>query len=90
MREGNDLHYEMHIPLKEALIGFSTTIKHFDAHEVTVQRSGVTPTGAVEKIAGEGMPEHNFASEKGDLYVHFVVDFPKELSDAQKQCAETF
>lgn len=30
------------------------------------------------------MPQHNFASEKGNLFVKMVVDFPKTLSAKQK------
>ena len=32
-------------------------------------RKHVTQPGFVLKVKGEGMPQHNFPSEKGDLYV---------------------
>ena len=44
-------------------------LQHLDGHEVVVARKHVTQPGFVLKVKGEGMPQHNFPSEKGDLYV---------------------
>lgn len=41
--------------------------------------------GFVEKVAGEGMPIHEVPSQKGDLFVEYVVIFPKKLTAAQKE-----
>jgi DnaJ-class molecular chaperone len=38
----------------------------------------------VLKVAKEGMPHHEFGSEKGDLYVTFSVIIPTKLTDDQK------
>ena len=48
-------------------------MQHVDGHEVRVARKHVTQPGFVLKIKGEGMPQHNFPSEKGDLFVEFTV-----------------
>jgi DnaJ-class molecular chaperone len=34
-------------------------------------------------IKGEGMPLHNFASERGDLVVTFKVKFPSSFTEKQ-------
>jgi len=39
----------------------------------------------VERIPGEGMPVHNFSSEKGALFVKFTIDFPKQLTREQEE-----
>ena len=87
-RDGNDLHMDMTITLKEALLGFSRKVGHLDSHEVTVKQTKVTTPGEVKRIKGEGMPQHNFPSEFGDLFVKFSIKMPKELTDAQRQAIE--
>ena len=87
-RDGNDLHIELRVPLKQALLGVDTTFKHLDGHQVPIKRSGVTPPGFVMAIANEGFPEFEFPSEKGTLFVKFVVDFPAELTADQQALVE--
>ncbi|KAA0157434.1 hypothetical protein FNF27_00682 [Cafeteria roenbergensis] len=82
-RDNNDLHHDMTISLREALIGFRKTIQHLDGHEVVVETSAVTRPGQVIKMDGEGMPVHNVPSQSGDLYVTITVAFPRELTQAQ-------
>jgi DnaJ-class molecular chaperone len=87
-RQENDLHMEMKISLKEALLGFTRTVVHLDGHEVKLTANKVTKPMETQKIKGEGMPFHNFPSQFGDLYVKMKVDFPSALSDLQKQVIE--
>lgn len=84
-REGNDLHYDQTISLKEALLGYKKVIKQLDGRSVVIKSTNVTPHGFTKFIKGEGMPHHNFPSEKGQLVVHFSVNFPKTLSSEQKE-----
>lgn len=83
-RDGDDLHYEHRLTLLQALNGFSTSVVHLDGHTVSLSRSEVTDFGLTITIRGEGMPVHNNPSQKGSLHVHYFVDFPKKLSQAQK------
>lgn len=41
-REGNSLHHEMKLTLKEALLGFKRPIRHLDGRDLWVEHSGVT------------------------------------------------
>lgn len=84
-RRGNDLLHTMTISLKEALLGFTKEIPHLDKHFVEVKRDTVTYPGQTITIRGEGMPVHNYPSEKGDLEITFVINFPKKLSKEQKE-----
>lgn len=84
-RDGNNLRTTKHISLKDALVGFETTIKHMDGREVEIVRTGVSPAGHVHKIKGEGMPLHDDPSSFGDMFVTLKIDFPKKLSAAQKK-----
>jgi DnaJ family protein B protein 11 len=86
-REKNDLHYNLRITLKEALLGFEKEIKHLDEHVVFIKKDGITQPGDIIKVRGEGMPIHQ-SSEKGDLYVRVDIYFPTFLTEAQKLIAE--
>jgi len=68
----------------QALVGFEKTIEHLDKSQVVVSRSDVTVHGHVEVIRGKGMPQHSFPSVTGDMLVTFVVDFPRYLTQKQK------
>ena len=52
----------------KALIGFSKTFTHMDGRTVSVKRDSVTEPSQVITLASEGMPKHNFGSEKGNSY----------------------
>merc|ERR1719231_1445572 len=52
-REGNHLHMDMHISLKEALVGFNKSVKQLDGREVPITSSGVTFPHQVRTIRGE-------------------------------------
>lgn len=84
-RDGDDLKTRVTLTLKEALLGFNKSIKHLDGHNVRLNKLGVTNPGYTQKVIGEGMPHHHFSSEHGDLYVTYEVEFPKELSDEQRE-----
>jgi DnaJ-class molecular chaperone len=51
-RTGDDLHHEMHLSLREALLGFSRTVAHLDGRQVTVQHGGITQPFEVRKVRG--------------------------------------
>jgi len=83
-RIGDDLYMNLALTLTEALTGFKKKFKHLDGHEVLVKRSKVTQPDFVMAIPNEGMPQHNFPSVKGFLYVRFTVILPTSLSKDQK------
>ncbi len=58
---------------------------HLDGHRVSVVLEGVTQPEFVKVIKGEGMPQHEFASEKGDLYIKFHIQFPRNLTPQQQE-----
>ena len=83
-REGNDLHHELHISLREALLGYKRSITHLDGRNVAIDIAGVTQPFQVRKMDGEGMPHHNFPSQHGALHVKNIVDLPATLTAEQK------
>ena len=68
---------------------FSSTLliaisQHLDGHEVEIKRTRITQPGQVLRIKGEGMPQHNFPSDTGDLYVTVQVVIPVGLTAEQR------
>lgn len=89
-REGNDLHIDFDISLREALLGFEKTILHLDGHEVVLKSKKITRPLQVRRIEGEGMPHHEVPSEYGHLYVKYKVIFPSSLTPEQKDFVEKY
>jgi len=88
-RDGKDLHMNLSITLKEALLGFSKTISHLDGHDVEIASKKITKPEQVKRLKGEGMPIHGVPSEFGDLLVKITVKMPTELTaEQQKALAE--
>lgn len=82
-RSGDDLHMALKISLLDSLVGFKTTVVHLDNHIVEISKSDVTYCSEVMKIPDEGMPKKS-GKGKGDLYVTFLIDFPRDLTASQK------
>ena len=89
-RNNNDLKTKVKLTLKEALLGFNKNIVHLDGHNVPLRKLGTTNPGETQKIVGEGMPHHMSASNYGDLYVTFDVEFPTSFTDEQWKLAGKF
>lgn len=55
-REGEHLHHEMHLSLREALLGFSRAVGHLDGRTVPVTHSGVTQPFEVRASPSARLP----------------------------------
>jgi DnaJ-related protein SCJ1 len=84
-RQGDDLYMHMTISLAESLIGFEKKISHLDGHEVVVRKNDVTYCSEMVRMPGEGMPRKGNKSSKGDLFITFNIDFPRQFSSKQKE-----
>ena len=82
-RDRDDLYKTMEVPLVDALTGFSFKLTHLDGKEFTVDVNTVTDCDHVMRVPGKGMPRRN-GRGFGDLYLTFEVEFPEELTVAQK------
>ena len=87
----NDLKTVMRVSLKEALTGVHRKIVHLDGHQVSVKTAPneVIYPRKIMRLAEEGMPHHNFPSQKGILMVEFEVDFPSKLNSEQREAIST-
>lgn len=83
-RLGCDLLLERHVGLVEALTGTQFHLKHLDGRILEISSNGnIIKPDAWMSIKGEGMPVQGRPFDKGNLYIHFTVDFPDKITDEQ-------
>ncbi|KAI6241315.1 hypothetical protein M3Y99_00357400 [Aphelenchoides fujianensis] len=80
MRRGTDLHMEMTLNITEALCGCHKPLKTLDGRVIVFS---LLPGEVIKHedkrvIHGEGMPTYRHPELKGDLVIHFKVEFPAE------------
>jgi len=85
-RKGADLLITKTLSLNEALCGFEWIVKHLDGREIAIKSKPgevIRPEASashpfVKIVPSEGMPSHGNPFVKGNLYVLFRVEFPKD------------
>lgn len=79
VRKGLDLYLTKEITLKESLVGFKFEIKHLNnkLYKINNEEGNIIPPDYIKKISNLGMIRKNTS---GDLYIKFVINFPKHLS----------
>jgi len=85
-RKGDSLHVKKIINLGEALGGFSFPLVHLDGRNLLIRTEvgEIMKPGDIKCIPNEGMPVYG-SSVKGNLYIHFEIEFPQKgtLNDSQ-------
>jgi len=74
----------MQVTLREALLGWTQTLRHLDGHVVEFGTTGVTKPFQVIKVKGEGMPLRDDPASFGNLLVRVEVVFPPALTPQQQ------
>jgi len=84
-REGNNLVYTAHISLRQALTNPKIELASLDGRRLSIQVNNVISPDYIETVKGEGMPISKSPGSKGDLLIKFVIDFPRNLSQPQRE-----
>ncbi len=86
VRNNDDLFMQLSITLQEALLGFEKPFIHLDGRQVIIDKKTVSSCGEVYIVKNEGMRKKSRSSIKqfGDLHVTLNIQFPKKLTDRQK------
>lgn len=79
-RKGNHLIMHKKITLNEALCGLEFYITHLDNRIIKVKTNDIITPNTIKVIEGEGMPKWQEPFKRGNLIVHFDIEFPKEGS----------
>lgn len=83
VRDGDDLHREVHISMAQAALGTTCVVETLDGETTLTVKRGTQP-GAVTKVRGEGVT-HLRTRSRGDLYLHVVVDVPEKLTEREEE-----
>lgn len=90
VNNSNDLIITKKITLAEALCGVEFKVRHLNGEEYlykTVEGMVIIP-GMVVVVQGHGMPIIN-SSNKGDLYIKFDVEYPKQIMTTSQGTIES-
>lgn len=88
VREGDNLHLQMNIPMTDAALGRTVTVETLDGEgEITIKPG--TQSGEMIPIKGRGMTRLR-GGGRGDLFVHVNVEIPTKLSKAEADLLRSF
>ena len=73
------------VTLREALVGFSRKFKNIDGSDFTVELKQPIGCGETIVLKGKGMPMYLYPGEYGDIIVHPLIKWPKEMSKEQRE-----
>ena len=79
-RRGADLVHVKKITLLEALTGVTLELKHLDGkkHTIATAPGEVLKNEQFKTVKGLGLPFYKDAMSYGNLYIEFIVQFPKK------------
>ena len=79
-REGNDLFYQVTIPLREAICGFNMSIQHLNGKTISMNNQSnptIVKPNYKKTVPGLGMVKNGAT---GNLFIEFTVEFPDQYS----------
>jgi len=85
-RRGQDLACTVSVPMTRASLGGDVRVETLDGRE-TIRLEAGTPSGAVHRLKGKGVP-HLRRRGRGDLLVTVLVDTPKPRSKDERRILE--
>ena len=88
VREGDDLHIALSVPMTGAALGTSLSIETLDG-KIDVEVKAGTQSGQIIPIRGKGMTRLR-GGGRGDLFAHVAVEIPTKLSRRQEELLKEF
>jgi molecular chaperone DnaJ len=85
-RKGDNFEVEVPITVAEAIRGADVEVPTLHGTK-KLRVPGGTKHGTVQRLRGEGPPTLN-GKGRGDIHYRFVIDVPRELTDAQRQAVD--
>lgn len=83
-RQGDNLIYLYIISLADALSDCALQIPTLDGRTISIACPEVVSPYTEKLVEGEGMPKMNDKGSRGDLIIHFHIQFPKYLNGKKK------
>ena len=88
VRDGDDLHTAVRVPMTDAALGTTLRVDAVGG-DLELEVPPGTQPGEVKRVRGRGMPSLG-SSRRGDLYVRVDVAVPTRLADGQRTLLEEF
>ena len=82
-RKGDDLHTTVDVPLLDAVLGGTATVKTLRG-QIELTLPPETQNGRRFRLAGQGMTRLNDPEKRGNLYAEINVSLPTNLTDEQR------
>lgn len=82
-RDGPHLHMNLKLDALAAIIGTKREVTAIDGTNLSINIPAGTQSGAILRVAGNGMPVHNNARQRGDLFIGVDIVIPKDLTVEQ-------
>jgi molecular chaperone DnaJ len=86
IRDGNDLIYNLHLSMPQAILGDTVEIPTIDS-KVKIKIENGTQPGKILRLRGKGVPDVN-GYGRGDLLVNINVWVPKNISNDERKAIE--
>jgi DnaJ-class molecular chaperone len=86
-RSGDDLIFYKNVSFKESLCGFSFKLNHISGKSFELNNNNVNTSSLIYNGFEKVIPNFGFYNNnnKGNLIIHFTVDYPKKLTPQQIQ-----
>jgi molecular chaperone DnaJ len=88
LRDGDDLHTSVRIPMTDAALGATVRVPALGG-DVELRVAAGTQPNDLQRLRGKGMPSVR-GSRRGDLYVRLDVLVPTRVDDEQRAALEEF
>jgi len=84
-RDGNHLHLTVDLDLYKAILGGDLLISTIDDKKLKLKVKPETQNDTQVKLKGKGMPVYKNSGQSGDLYIHYKVNTPTNLTDKERE-----
>lgn len=91
-REGDTLHAVAHVPMIDAALGSTFSLKSVLDEDITVEIPQGTQPGNIITVKNQGMPKlrQSGTNSRGNLLVHVEIIVPQKLDHDQRSLLESF
>lgn len=84
LRKGNDIYISEPLPLYTAILGGEREVETLHGR-VKITVKPLTANESKVRLKGKGFPVYKQENSYGDLYIKWVVELPKQLSEEEKK-----
>ncbi|KAH0791595.1 DnaJ domain containing protein [Histomonas meleagridis] len=85
IRDGVDVISTLTVSLADAIKGSVVEFDNFDGEKINIEIEAGAMHGGQKRVKGAGLPYYLDTSIRGDLILNIEIEFPKKLSDEQRE-----